>query len=32
MNEFKPKNQTKLFGLNKYILELIQLYENKILS
>ena len=36
MNELKPLNQTKLFGLNKFILELIRLYEkdslpNKIL-
>ena len=36
MNTLKPFNQTKLFGLNKYILELIKLYEisslpNKIL-
>jgi DNA polymerase III subunit delta' len=28
MNEIKPINQTKLFGLNKFINELIQLYEN----
>ena len=31
MNVLTPKNQTKLFGLNKYILDLVQLYENKIL-
>ncbi len=31
MNVLTPKNQTKLFGLNEYILDLVQLYENKIL-
>ena len=28
MNELKPSNQTKLFGLNKYIAEFINLYDN----
>ena len=28
MNNLKPINQTKLFGLDKYISELIQLYKN----
>ncbi len=28
MNELKPSNQTKLFGLNKYIAEFIKLYDN----
>ncbi len=29
MNNLKPINQTKLFGLDKYINELIQLYQNR---
>ena len=29
MNNLKPINQTKLFGLDKYISELIQLYKNR---
>ena len=28
MNELKPSNQTKLFGLNRYIAEFINLYDN----
>ncbi len=28
MNNLKPSNQTKLFGLNKYIAEFIKLYDN----
>ena len=28
MIDKEPINQTKLFGLNKYIIELIQLFEN----
>ena len=32
MNELKPSNQTKLFGLNKYIAEFINLYDNDKLS
>ena len=31
MNVLTPKNQTKLFGLDEYILDLVKLYENKIL-
>ena len=31
MNDLKPLNQTKLFGLEKFILELIRLYENDLL-
>jgi DNA polymerase III subunit delta' len=28
MNQFEPFNQTNLFGLNKFIVELMQLYDN----
>ena len=31
MNNLEPTNQTKLFGLNRFINELIDLYNNKIL-
>ena len=30
MNELKPINQQKLFGLDKHILELVRLYESNI--
>ena len=31
MNNLTPINQTKLFGLNKYIKELIYLFQNNLL-
>ena len=29
MNELKPINQTKLYGLNKFLEKFIKLYEDK---